>query len=116
MDSCKPLMTITQLGVLTFSSRAEFLAAQGAQPSVPFKILKLWNTCGTVIIRWQSDQTPYEVQGISIASVVPVSEGQGGGGFGVGDQKWQISSVVAEFNSGAWLGNLGNPECKTVSN
>ncbi|CAD0088092.1 unnamed protein product [Aureobasidium vineae] len=93
---------------------AEFLAGQGAQPPVPFKILNLWNTCNTVVIRWLSAQA-LPVQGISIATVVPAIEGQGGG-FGVGAQKWQISAIVAEFNSGAWLGNLGYPECKVVAN
>jgi hypothetical protein len=91
---------------LTFASKADFLAGQGAQPPVPFKILNLWNTCDTVIIRWL---------GISIATVVPAIEGQGGG-FGVGPQKWQISRILAEFNSGAWLGDLGYPECAVVAN
>ena len=100
---------------MTFTSKAEFIAGQGAQPPVPFKILNLWNTCNTVIIRWLSAQKPLPVQGVSIASVVPAIEGQGGG-FGVGSQKWQISAIVAEFNSGAWLGNLGYPECKVVAN
>ncbi|KAH0370488.1 hypothetical protein KCU65_g2459, partial [Aureobasidium melanogenum] len=111
----EPGLTAQDLGGLTFTSKAEFLAGQGAQPPVPFKILNLWNTCNTVIIRWLSAQTPLPVQGISIASVVPAIAGQGGG-FGVGPQKWQISAIVAEFNSGAWLGNLGYPECKPASN
>ncbi|CAD0084075.1 unnamed protein product [Aureobasidium vineae] len=106
----QPITYLTQLGKLTFSSKAEFLAAQGAQPNVPFEILNLWNTCNTVIIRWLSAQTPYPVQGISVATVQPAIKGQGGG-FGVGPQKWQINNIVAEFNSEAWLGNLGYPEC-----
>ncbi|CAD0115512.1 unnamed protein product, partial [Aureobasidium uvarum] len=110
----EPGLQAKDLGSLTFTSKAEFLAGQGAQPPVPFKILNLWNTCNTVIIRWLSAQT-LPVQGISIAAVVPAVEGQGGG-FGVGTQKWQISAIVAEFNSGAWLGNLGYPECKVVAN
>ncbi|KAI4731181.1 hypothetical protein E4T49_00786 [Aureobasidium sp. EXF-10728] len=110
----EPGLQAKDLGSLTFTSKAEFLAGQGAQPPVPFKILNLWNTCNTVVIRWLSAQA-LPVQGISIASVVPAIEGQGGG-FGVGVQKWQISTIVAEFNSGAWLGNLGYPECKVVAN
>ncbi|CAD0047744.1 unnamed protein product [Aureobasidium pullulans] len=90
-------------------------ASDGAQPPVPFVILNLWNTCNTVIIRWLSDQTPLPVQGISIATVEPAQAGEGGG-FGTGAQKWQISAIVAEFNSGAWLGNLGYPECKPAAN
>jgi hypothetical protein len=108
------MLTESQLGSLTFASKADFLAGQGAQPPVPFKILNLWNTCDTVIIRWLSAQS-LPVQGISIATVQPAVEGQGGG-FGTGPQKWQINRVLAEFNSGAWLGDLGYPECAVVAN
>ncbi|KAI4735485.1 hypothetical protein E4T50_14003 [Aureobasidium sp. EXF-12298] len=108
----EPGLQAQDLGRLTFSSKANFLAAQGAQPNVPFEILNLWNTCNTVIIRWLSAQTPLPVQGISVATVQPAIKGQGGG-FGTGAQKWQINNIVAEFNSGAWLGNLGYPECGT---
>ncbi|KAK6002256.1 hypothetical protein QM012_001894 [Aureobasidium pullulans] len=106
----EPGLQAQDLGQLTFSSKANFLAAQAAQPNIPFEILDLWNTCNTVIIRWLSAQTPLPVQGISVATVQPASKGQGGG-FGVGGMKWQIERVVAEFNSAAWLGNLGYPEC-----
>ncbi|KAI4716551.1 hypothetical protein E4T48_07231 [Aureobasidium sp. EXF-10727] len=106
----EPGLQASDLGKLTFASKADFLAAQGAQPNVPFEILNLWNTCNTIIIRWLSAQTPFPVQGISVATVQPAIKGQGGG-FGVGSQKWQIGNIVAEFNSGAWLGNLGYPEC-----
>ncbi|KAG9518272.1 hypothetical protein KCV07_g5686, partial [Aureobasidium melanogenum] len=110
----EPGLQAQDLGKLTFSSKANFLAAQGAQPDVPFEILNLWNTCNTVIIRWLSAQTPLPVQGISVATVQPAIKGQGGG-FGTGAQKWQINNIVAEFNSGAWLGNLGYPECGSAS-
>ncbi|KAH0007837.1 hypothetical protein KCU78_g11562, partial [Aureobasidium melanogenum] len=110
----EPGLQAQDLGKLTFSSKANFLAAQGAQPNVPFEILNLWNTCNTVIIRWLSAQTPLPVQGISVATVQPAIKGQGGG-FGTGAQKWQINNIVAEFNSGAWLGNLGYPECGSTS-
>lgn len=49
-----------------------------------------------------------------MATVQPAVNGQGGG-FGTGPQKWQINNIVAEFNSGAWLGNLGYPECGSKS-
>ncbi|KAH0368212.1 hypothetical protein KCU65_g4110, partial [Aureobasidium melanogenum] len=106
--------TSYQLGHLTLPSKTAFLAAQGAQPNVPFEILNLWNTCNTIIIRWLSNQSPLPVQGISVATVVPAIKGQGGG-FGIGEMKWQIENVVAEFNSGAWLGNLGYSECGSTS-
>ncbi|KAG9677416.1 hypothetical protein KCU99_g1676, partial [Aureobasidium melanogenum] len=110
----EPGLQAQDLGKLTFSSKANFLAAQGAQPNVPFEILNLWNTCNTVIIRWLSAQTPLPVQGISVATVQLAIKGQGGG-FGTGAQKWQINNIVAEFNSGAWLGNFGYPECGSAS-
>lgn len=100
---------------MTFTSKQDFLDGQGAQPPVPFEILSLWNTCSTVILHWLSTQTPFPVRGITIANVQPAKEGQGGG-FGVADQKWQINSIVAEFNAGAWLGNLGYPECNGGGN
>lgn len=85
------------------------MAGQGAQPPVPFDILNTWSTCDTTIIRWRSHQKPDHVQGVSIAVVQPAKEGEGGG---VGEtRKWQIKAIYAEFNSGAWLNNLGNPQC-----
>lgn len=61
-------------------------------------------------MRWLSKQEPDQVQGITILTATPAREGEGGG-FGAGVQKYQITKAVAEFNSAAWLVNLGNPEC-----
>ena len=102
--------TASQLGTLTFSSKEDFLAGQGAQPAVPFQVLNTWHTCDTVIVRWLSAQKPDQVQGISILTAQVAKPGEGGG-FGVGATKYQIIRVLAEFNSGAWLVNLGKPEC-----
>ena len=55
---------------------------------------------------------PDQVQGISILTAQIARPGEGGG-FGVGEERWQIIRVLAEFNSGAWLVNLGKPECAT---
>merc|ERR1711981_1123507 len=98
------------LGTLTFSSKEDFLAGQGAQPAVPFQVLNTWHTRDTVIVRWLSAQKPDQVQGISILTAQVAKPGEGGG-FGVGATKYQIIRVLAEFNSGAWLVNLGKPEC-----
>lgn len=94
---------------MTFDSKQAFLDGQGAQPPVPFDILNTWNTCNTVIIRWVSHQEPDQVQGISIGEVQVAKEGEGGGVGVTG--KYQIKTIWAEFNSGAWLINLGKPEC-----
>lgn len=45
------------------------MAGQGSQPAIPFKILNLYHTCDTVIIRWRSQgpgQTPEPVTGIIV--------------------------------------------------
>jgi hypothetical protein len=99
-----------QLGQLTFSSKQEFLDGQGDQPPVPFDILNTWHTCDTVFVRWLSKQEPDQVQGVTILTATPAREGEGGG-FGAGVQKYQVTKAVAEFNSAAWLVNLGKPEC-----
>lgn len=99
------------MGSLTFDSKKAFLLGQGSQPKVPFNILNIWQTCDTTIIRWRSHQKPDHVQGVSIAVVKPVPEGSAED-VGVGtDAKWQIKTLYAEFNSGAWFQNLGNPQC-----
>lgn len=109
MTDGQTLIIERQLGSLTFDSKQAFLDGQGAQPPVPFDILNTWNTCDTVILRWRSHQKPDQVQGVSIAIVRPVMEGEEGGVGATG--KYQIKTIFAEFNSGAWLNNLGNPEC-----
>lgn len=61
-------------------------------------------------MRWRSHQKPDQVQGISIGVVRPTREGETGG---VGETgSYQIKAIYAEFNSGAWLKNLGSPECE----
>ncbi len=45
------------------------MAGQGSQPAIPFKILNLYHTCDTVIIRWRSQgpgQEPEPVTGIIV--------------------------------------------------
>lgn len=87
------------LGTAVFSSRAEFQAGQGAQPPIPFEIIKTWNACSAVTIRWQSAQTPQLVTGIIVIEVVKNADKKA-------SQKWLIKTVYSEFNSGAWLVNL----------
>ena len=90
-----------QLGTASFTDREQFKTAQAAQPPVPLEILNLWHTCNTVIIRWRSAQTPQEVTGIDVLETAYV------------DGEYDIKTVYAEFNSGAWLVNLDvfTPTC-----
>lgn len=87
------------LGAATFDSLASFKAGQGAQPAIPFEILNLWYACtGPVVIRWRSAQTPEIITG----NIVMETERDTSG-----SEPWLIKTVYSEFNSGAWLVNLG---------
>lgn len=98
------------LGSVTFDSRASFEAGQGGQPNIPFAILNMWYACtGPVVIRWASAQTPEPITG---NIVLETTRGNST------DEPWLISTVYSEFNSGAWLVNLGvfSPNCTTTAN
>jgi len=88
------------LGSVTFASRAAFESGQGTQPAIPFQQLNIWNTCNTVIIRWVSAQSPEQVTGITALEVTPAPKYSKVGPY-------LIETVYSEFNSGAWLGNIG---------
>jgi hypothetical protein len=91
------------LGSAVFDSRASFESGQGAQPAIPFQILKTWNNCNAVTLRWLSKgpgQEPQQVTGIIVLEVVKNTAKNP-------PQKWLIKTVYSEFNSGAWLVNLG---------
>jgi len=94
------------LGSLTFASKAAFITGQGGQPDVPFTILNTWHTCDTVIIRWVANPGPQQVQGFDALVVVPSVNST---------QPYQITTTYGEFNSGAWLADLGRPECNTTA-
>jgi len=93
----------------TFTSRAAFEAGQGGQPAIPFEQLNLWHTCDTVVIRWRSAQDPEPVTGNIVIEATPAAKGSA--------QPWLIQTVYSEFNSGAWLVNLGvfTPSCNSTS-
>ncbi|KAK3675350.1 hypothetical protein LTR78_004860 [Recurvomyces mirabilis] len=84
----------------TFSSRAAFEKASAAQPSVPFAVKNVWFNCNTITVRWESDQSPKPVIGISVMQTRFVLNLQN-------PVLFQIAEVWGEFDSGAWLTNLG---------
>ncbi|KAK4541063.1 hypothetical protein LTR36_008288 [Oleoguttula mirabilis] len=87
------------LGSVTFDSRAAFEAGQAAQPAIPFEILNLWYACeGPVVIRWRSAQTPQLITGNIVMETTRSANTS---------EPWLINTVYSEFNSGAWLVNLG---------
>jgi len=83
----------------TFTSRAGFESASADQPSVPFAVQDIWYTCNTITVRWLSAQTPQPVVGISVLGTIR--------GPNRNPSKYQINKIWAEFDSGAWLVNLG---------
>jgi len=98
------------LGAATFDSRAAFEAGQGGQPNIPFEILNMWYACeGPVVIRWRSAQTPEIITGNIVMEVTRSSSSS---------EPWLINTVYSEFNSGAWLVNLGvfKPNCTADGN
>ncbi|EXJ73130.1 uncharacterized protein Z519_03557 [Cladophialophora bantiana CBS 173.52] len=87
------------VGGPTFPSKAAFMAGQGSQPPVPFQLLALEAfNCDTISFRWLAGLQPQPVKGIT---VLKASNSQG--------QKdtWQISTIYTEFNSIAWLEDIG---------
>ena len=94
------------LGDATFDSRTAFINGQKTQPPIPFEILNLWHTCSTVIMRWRSSAPGHVkpeqiVTGIVVIETVQNSDS-------TSSQPWLMETVYSEFNSGAWLYDLGN--------
>ncbi|TKA29488.1 hypothetical protein B0A50_03501 [Salinomyces thailandicus] len=86
------------LGEPTFNGRAAFEAGQGSQPPIPFEILNLWYACeGPVVMRWRSAQSPEIITGNIVIETTRSD----------GSEPWLMNTVYSEFNSGAWLVNLG---------
>ena len=101
------------LGTPTFSSRKEFIQGQSGQAPIPFQILNRWYNCNTVIIRWKSSapgtvSPEQQVTGIIVLETVKNMHG--------GAEPWKIKEVFSEFNSGAWLYDLGVfvPSCDST--
>lgn len=87
-----------QLGEPTFDSLEAFKEGQGSQPPIPFEILQLWHTCDTVVIRWR---TTVQEGATQIVTGIIVMETE------YKDGDFLIDTVYSEFNSGAWLVDLG---------
>jgi len=98
------------LGSATFSSRHAFILGQSSQPPITFNILNVWHNCNTVIVRWFTPNpgtittAQEQVTGIIVLEVVPGTSSS---------EPWLIQTVFSEFNSGAWLYDLGifTPSC-----
>ncbi|KAK3214418.1 hypothetical protein GRF29_19g110173 [Pseudopithomyces chartarum] len=86
------------LGSPTFSSLEEFKNAQSGQPPIPFEILKVWNNCETVFLRWRSSQPGFVEPAQQVTGIIVLETSYAGG-----EEPYIIDTVYSEFNSGAWL-------------
>lgn len=43
-----------QVNGISFTSREDFMNAQGSQPQIPFDTLNVWHGCDTITVRWQT--------------------------------------------------------------
>ncbi|KAL6244810.1 hypothetical protein RBB50_008338 [Rhinocladiella similis] len=88
------------ISAVTFPNKEAFIVGQGSQPPIPvLKTLDIFFTCTKIAWRWVAQgigSGQYEVKGIDTFTITP-------GG--------QISEAYAEFNSGAWLADIGNRQC-----
>jgi hypothetical protein len=108
------------LGAATFPSRKAFITGQGGQAPIDFTILDIWYNCDTVIMRWMTTapgsgptalpaSSQEEVTGIIVLEVVCNQRNDGSAAA----NPWLIERTYSEFNSGAWLYDLGifKPTC-----
>lgn len=90
-----------QLGVPAYPSKAAFIAGQAQTPPIPvLQTVETYETCNKITWRWIGSNigsNKYRVSGIISMDV------------NVADLK--INAVYSEFNTGAWLADIGNPEC-----
>ncbi|KAK5129194.1 hypothetical protein LTR08_003769 [Meristemomyces frigidus] len=99
------------LGEATFASRAAFQAGQGSQASISFEQLNVWYSCTAVFLRWRTPLTPEFVTGIIVGETIKNTNS-------TSDEPWLINTIYSEFNSGAWLVDVGSfvpTNCSTSS-
>jgi len=98
-DSINQLAGIPE-GSVTFASRDAFISGSSSQPPLVLQSLDIFWSCSAISWRWISvsgtGDDSIKVKGIDNFYINP----QG-----------QIKTTYAEFNSGAWLADLGYPEC-----
>ncbi|KAJ9652680.1 hypothetical protein H2198_008083 [Neophaeococcomyces mojaviensis] len=90
------------LGVNAYPSKQAFIAGQAQTPPIPvLQTLGSFYSCDQIAWRWNGSQigsNQYEIKGIITMDVNATTT--------------QINAVYSEFNSGAWLSDIGNPECQ----
>jgi hypothetical protein len=78
---------------------SEYEEGQGSQPAIAFRQLNMWHNCNTVFLRWRYEMEPETLTAITILETAPAEAGS--------IFPWVITKAYDEFNSGAWLVNLG---------
>jgi len=96
------LLTFPQLGGASYPSKQAFIGGQARTPAIPvLQTLGTFHTCNQIAWRWNASSigsNKYEVKGLIT--------------FDVNATSLQVDTVYSEFNSAAWLSNIGNPECQ----
>lgn len=94
------------LGSVTFPSAQAYEQGQGAQPPIGFTVLGTDAiTCdGVIALRWvaQVGSKALPAQGITILKAIKVGDQPT-----VGPNGWQLAEIHTEFNSAAWIVDLG---------
>ncbi|KAK6439417.1 hypothetical protein LTR95_004365 [Oleoguttula sp. CCFEE 5521] len=87
-----------------FATKQQFQTESAGQPSVPFKVENVWFTCDVITVRWSVALKPQVVGGVSILETRKCKDSKYG---------WLIKRIFAEFNSAAWLADIGKllPGC-----
>lgn len=95
---------LSQLGVNAYPSKQAFIAGQAQTPAIPqLATLGYFYNCNEIAWRWNGSgigSNKLEVKGIIT--------------FDVNATTSQVNGVYSEFNSAAWLTDIGNPECQTA--
>jgi hypothetical protein len=102
-----PTVAGIPLGSVTFPSQGAFIGGQGTQPAIGFTLLAVDSvSCeGVITFRWSANVGgPLPVKGINVLYTELVA---GGDINAVGAGGWQITRVFSEFNSAAWVIDIG---------
>jgi len=92
-----------------FTSREQFMNGHGKQQPIPFETTNVWHNCnGTVSMRWYTTRSgqgqateaaAIALPGMVVLETIPAEEGN--------VYPYRIHTIYSEFNSAAWLVNLG---------
>lgn len=83
---------------------SSFITSSTAQPALILTTLDIFSSCSKIAWRWVSSSgagnDAEKVKGIDVFEV---------------NSKGKVSATYAEFNSGAFLKDIGSPECPAAS-